>query len=210
MIALALSVMLLLVLDKMISNVWLTRKNLEEAQENLRLRSMPAQLFSNMIYHAGNLGCRSVRDGIIIKTPDNIPNSFFIHQGKAIQVINNELWVHETLSNREVVHYSIPEGFQNKTDWILISDCQGAELLPSGGKTVQSYDPPIYLNPIMITRWIIKNQTLSRQQIYPSEGSQPVLTPVEAWEWRHLENLLELRWKIDGDWETFVFEKGNT
>jgi hypothetical protein len=210
MIALALSANLFLVLDKMMSNIWLTRKNLEDAQENVRLRSMPSQLFSDMIYHAGNLGCRSVRDGIVIKAPANIPSDFFIHQGKAIQIVNNELWVHETLSDREILEHPIPEGFQNKNDWILISDCHGAELIPYGGKTVQSYSPPIYIHSIVMTRWIVKNKTLSRQQIYPVQGSQPVLTSVEAWEWRDLGNLLELRWKIDGEWETFLFEQGNT
>jgi hypothetical protein len=74
----------------------------------------------------------------------------------------------------------------------------------------QTYFPPVTISPVLITRWTVNNQTLSKQSIYPPSSSQPVLTGVEAWEWNRLNHVLSLRWKIDGIWEAFVFELGNS
>lgn len=217
LVALALSAILLLVIDKLMVSLWVTRNLLEKAQESERLRNLPIQLFSASLFHAGNLGCRAIKDGIEVKTPAQIPEIFFIHLKKAIKLEGNTLLIHETLDHQMTLNQSIeegemlsPEGFLPLSDWILISDCERAELIHHGGRTTQVYQPPVTVSPVVITRWSFKNKTVSRQQVYPAQPSQPVVSEVEGWGWKAMDKLIELRWKIDGIWEEYLFELGNT
>lgn len=217
LIALSLSAVLFLVIDKVMASLWVTRKLLEQSQQKEYLRAMPQQLFADLIFHAGHLGCRSVKDNMDIKTPAQHPDIFFIQDGEALRILGDELWVHETRSHQLTEFMPIPEGeiikpqgFKEKSDWLLISDCEHAELLPYGGRTTQAYEPPITLIPMMVYRWTVKNQNITRQQVYPNSPSQPVLGSVDTWIWEGSGNLLILRWRSSDAWEKLVFERGNS
>jgi len=213
LIALALSAMLWLIIDTVYSGLWRTRTHLEQSHEALATRQLPQQLFGHVLYHAGNLGCRAVSDGVAIKAPAHIPDSFFIHQGKALRLFNNELWVHETLSHQIILHETVgthtvlsPPQFEALSDWLLVSDCLSAELVPYGGTPMQTYQAPVFVTPILIYRWYLKNETLYRQQVYPALPAQPVFSPLKAWHWEKGEALMRLTW----DKDVFVFETRNS
>lgn len=216
LISLFISAILFLVVDKLYVNLWLTRKTLEQAQERHRLRELPQQLFADQLFHAGHLGCRAINDGIEIKTPANIPDSFFIHQHRAVLMMAHELSVHETYNQAITLNHPLPanslvqpQSLKDKSDWILISDCHNAELVLYGGQSVQAYEPPIYLIPVIIYRWYLNGDILYRQQVYPKISAQPVVDGIESWQWERVDTMLRLRWKVSDTWDEFLFELGN-
>lgn len=217
LIALTLSAILWVIMDTVYSGLWQTRTHLEQSHDELTARQLPVQWFDRLLYHAGHLGCRALHDGIVIKAPTHVPNIFFIHQSKAIDIKQNELWVHETLSHQIVLTepvnpntiLSVPQ-FAEKSDWLIISDCLSAELVPEGGITMQSYQPPVYLVPVLVCRWYLKGETVYRQQMYPQQSAQPVFSPVKAWRWQEEANhLLRLSWEVFSYKDDFIFELRN-
>jgi prepilin-type N-terminal cleavage/methylation domain-containing protein len=213
MIALGLSAILFVTMDSIYASLWLTRATLEKQHDIQRGRQLPQSVFADQIFHAGYLGCRSVSDGIKIITPEKIPESFFIQNGQALHSEGGKLVVHDTRNHGVLLTSPIEENtrlapveLKNKSDWLLISDCASAELLPYGGQTRLSYQPPVHLFPVIIQGWSIKNKTLYAEQIYPPMQAQPMLSSVGDWQWERFGSLLRLAWQGD----IWVFELGNS
>jgi prepilin-type N-terminal cleavage/methylation domain-containing protein len=213
MIALALSAILFFTVDSVYASLWKTRTLLEKEHEAQRARQLIQAVFSDPLFHAGILGCRSVKDGISIRTKKNMPNSFFIQEGEAVRVESGQLKVHETHGRGVMLQGPVPENstiapaeLRSLSDWLLISDCFSAELLPYGGKTELGYQSPIYVFPVIIQAWSIRNNTLYTEQVYPPKQAQPMLDGVTPWEWTRFGSLLRLVWQE----ELWIFELGNS
>lgn len=212
MIALALSVIIFLSIDSIYAGLWQTRASLQKEQEMQRGRQLIHSVFAEKIFHAGYLGCRALRDGLRIHAPARLPLDFFIQEGKSWKLQQQAFMLHETFDqgiqlNEPLVEQSrlAPAELSEKSDWLLVSDCDSAELVPFAGQIVQSYKPPVYIFPVIIKRWYVKNQTIYAQQVYPPQQAQPMHTPADPWLWEQQGSLLHLLWQGD----QWVFELGN-
>lgn len=217
LIALALASALFLVIDTVYSGLWLTRAKLDRMHDSYRLRRLPEQLFADLLYHAGHLGCRAVGEGISIQMPSTYPEPFFIHTGAALKTDGQNLWVQDTLSQQIVLNKKFavgdtltPVSLAGVSDWLLISDCNTAETVPYGGTLKQAYDGPVYISPVVIQRWYLKNKTLYRQQIYPYQSSVPIESGVVNWSWARNGKLISLEWGLEAQQDLFEFELGNS
>jgi hypothetical protein len=214
-ISLAISALLWIVLDRLYLSIWKTRTLIEQGQDRMVQQQLPNHLFSHLLFHAGNLGCRALRDGLEIKTSSALPADFFLHKGKAVQINEQQLWVQEI--NPELMHEEIPEGtvlqpkaLLGKSDWLLISDCAGAEVIPYGGFVSRAYLAPVTLSPVLLRTWFVKNQVLYRQTLTPFSSPQPVLSGLVDWHWEKEGEGLKLSWTLNEETLEYHFELGNS